>query len=86
MDNPSRIERMVGEIIGLRILVAALLENQAGADALRPQLLEALETYEVRSDTPEGAQRIKACGQSMLRNFPDVMDEKITVPAKLQDR
>ena len=78
MDEPNRIERLVGEIVGLRILVAQLVEKQGGADAMRPQVMEALKAYDVRSDTPEGAARIKACGKSMLRNFPDLMDEKIT--------
>lgn len=78
MDEPNRIERMVGEIVGLRVLVAALVEKQGGAEALRGQLLEAIDAFEVRSDTPEGAQRIKACGQNMLRNFPEPMDIAIT--------
>ena len=78
MDEPNRIERLVGEIVGLRILVSQLVEKQGGADAMRSQLMEALEAYDVRSDTPEGAARIKACGKSMLSNFPDLMDEKIT--------
>lgn len=78
MDEPNRIERLVGEIIGLRILVATLLEKQGGAGSLRNELMTAIDQYEVRSDTPEGAERIKACGQNMLRNFPDSMDEKIT--------
>lgn len=77
MDEPSRIERMVGEIVGLRMLVADLLERQGGGEAIRDQLLVALDAYEVRSDTPEAAERIKACSKSMLRNFPDLMDEKI---------
>ena len=77
MDEPSRIERMVGEIVGLRMLVAALLEKQTDSEAIRESLLELIETREFRSDTPEGAQRIKACGKSMLRNFPDSMDEPI---------
>lgn len=78
MDEPSRIERMVGEIVGLRMLVAALLEKQGGSDAIRESLLDAIDAREFRSDTPEGAARIKACGKSMLRNFPDAMDERIT--------
>ena len=78
MDEPSRIERMVGEIAGLRILVAALLEQQGGCDAIRESLLETIDAREFRSDTPEGAARIKACGKSMLRNFPEPMDELIT--------
>lgn len=77
MDEPSRIERMVGEIVGLRMLVAALLEKQGGSEAIRESLLEAIDLREFRSDTPEGAARIKACGKSMLRNFPEPMDEKI---------
>ena len=32
MDEPNRIERMVGEIVGLRLLVATLLEKQGGAE------------------------------------------------------
>lgn len=78
MDEPNRIERMVGEIVGLRLLVAALLEKQGGCDAIREDLLSALDAYEVRSDTPEGAERIKACSKSMLSNFPGNMDEPIT--------
>lgn len=77
MDEPNRIERMVGEIVGLRVLVAALLEKQGGCDAIRQSLLEGVDAYDVRSDTPEGAQRIKACASSMLRNFPEAMDEQI---------
>ena len=78
MDEPNRIERLVGEIIGLRILVAALVEKQGGMDILKNEVMDKIAAYEVRSDTAEGAQRIKACGISMLRNFPDPMDEKIT--------
>ena len=78
MDEPSRIERLVGEIIGLRLLVAALVEKQGGADSLRDGLMSAVDAYEVRSDTPEGAQRIKACATNMLSNFPNPTDEKIT--------
>ena len=78
MDEPNRIERLVGEIIGLRILVAALVEKQGGMDALQDEVMKKIEAYDVRSDTAEGAQRIKACGISMLRNFPDPMDGKIT--------
>lgn len=77
MDEPNRIERMVGEIVGLRVLVAALLEKQGGSDAIRQSLLENIECYDIRSDTPEGADRIRACAKSMLQNFPQVMDEKI---------
>ena len=78
MDEPNRIERLVGEIVGLRILVAALVEKQGGIETLRDEVIEKAEAYEVRSDTPEGAARIKACGENMLRNFPNLMDEKIT--------
>lgn len=78
MDEPSRIERMVGEIVGLRILVATMLEKQGGCDAIRDQLLATIDAFEVRSDTPEGAERIKACGKSMLQNFPKAMDARIT--------
>ena len=78
MEEPSRIERMVGEIVGLRMLVAALLEKQDDVDAIKAQLLEKIEGHVIRSDTPEGAERIKACGKSMLQNFPESMDERIT--------
>ena len=78
MEEPNRIERMVGEIVGLRILVAALLEKQGGCESIRGELLEAIDDYDIRSDTPEGAARIKACGKSMLKNFPGLMDEKIS--------
>ena len=78
MEEPNRIERMVGEIVGLRILVAALLEKQGGCESIRGELLEAIDDYDIRSDTPEGAARIKACGKSMLQNFPELMDEKIS--------
>lgn len=78
MDEPSRIERMVGEIVGLRMLVAALLEKQDDVEAIRTKLLDKLEGHVIRSDTPEGAERIKACGKSMLQNFPESMDERIT--------
>ena len=78
MDEPNRIERLVGEIVGLRILVAALVEKQGGIESLREEVTQKVEAYEVRSDTPEGASRIKACGENMLRNFPNLMDEKIT--------
>ena len=77
MEEPNRIERMVGEIVGLRVLVAALLEKQGGADAIREALLESIDAYDIRSDTNEGAERIRACAKSMLHNFPEVMDEKI---------
>lgn len=78
MDEPNRIERLVGEIVGLRILVAALVEKQGGMDSVREVVLAEAEQYNPRSDTVEGAQRIKACGMNMLRNFPNPMDEKIT--------
>lgn len=78
MDEPNRIERLVGEIIGLRILVAKLLDNQVAMNATQDELMAAIDQYEVRSDTPEGADRIKACGKNMLQNFPQNMDEKIT--------
>ena len=78
MDEPNRIERLVGEIIGLRILVATLVEKQGGIDALRDEVMQTVEAHEVRSDTAEGAARIKACSVNMLRNFPNLMEEKIT--------
>ena len=78
MDEPNRIERLVGEIIGLRLLVSTLVEKQGAVEALRPEVLQKLEIFEVRSDTTEGAQRIKACGENMLKNFPNPMDENIT--------
>lgn len=78
MDEPNRIERLVGEIIGLRLLVATLVEKQGGVDSLRTDLMGAIDAYDVRSDTEEGAARIKTCGTNMLRNFPDPMDAKIT--------
>lgn len=78
MDEPNRIERLVGEIIGLRLLVAALVEKQGGVKALRKDVMTAIDAYEVRSDSEEGAARIKACGLNMLSNFPDPMAEKIT--------
>lgn len=78
MDEPNRIERLVGEIVGLRILVAALVEKQGGMETMRDAVMQELHSYEVRSDTTDGAERIKACGENMLRNFPNLMDEKIT--------
>lgn len=78
MNEPSRIERMVGEIVGLRLLVEALLEKQGGADAIRDELLLAIDAFEPRSDTVDGAVRIKACAENMLQNFPQPMDEIIT--------
>lgn len=78
MDEPNRIERLVGEIIGLRLLVAELVEKQGGVESLRKDLMATIDAYDVRSDTAEGAARIKACGSNMLSNFPDPMDEKIT--------
>ena len=78
MDEPNRIERLVGEIVGLRLLVAALIEKQGGTESIRKDLMAAIDAYEVRSDTAEGAARIKACGKNMLSNFPNPMDEKIT--------
>jgi len=78
MDEPSRMERMVGEIIGLRMLVAELVEQQGGADAIRNQVLDRAEQFTVRSDTPEGAERIKACCLNMLQNFPEPMDKEIS--------
>lgn len=78
MDEPSRMERMVGEIIGLRMLVAELVERQGGADEIRDQVLERFENFTVRSDTPEGAERISACCANMLNNFPQPMDKQIS--------
>ena len=78
MDEPNRIERLVGEIVGLRILVAALAEKQGGMESIRDVVMAEVEQYDPRSDTAEGAQRIKACSVNMLRNFPNPMDKKIT--------
>ena len=78
MDEPNRIERMVGEIVGLRLLVATLLEKQGGADSIRDELILAINKFEAKSDTAEGAERIKACAENMLNNFPKPMDAKIT--------
>ena len=77
MDEPNRIERMVGELIGLRMLITAIVEENGGADRIRPQLLKALEQFEVNSETPEAARRIKACSENMLKNFPSRMDDQI---------
>ena len=78
MDEPNRIERMVGEIVGLRLLVESLLEKQGGANTIRNELMLAIDKFEPKSDTADGAERIKACAENMLRNFPNPMDEKIT--------
>ena len=78
MDEPNRIERLVGEVIGLHILVAALVEKQGGMESLLDEVMQSAEAYIVRSDTAEGAERIKACSINMLRKFPDSMDKKIT--------
>ena len=77
MEEPNRIERMVGELIGLRMLITAIVEENGGADRIRPQLLKVLEQFEVNSETPEAARRIKACSENMLKNFPSRMDEQI---------
>lgn len=77
MDEPNRIERMVGEIVGLRFLVEMLFEKLGGTDIVQEELMQAIEKFEPRSDTIEGAERIKACAKNMLQNFPDPMDEKI---------
>ena len=38
----------------------------------------AINKFEAKSDTAEGAERIKACAENMLNNFPKPMDAKIT--------
>ena len=78
MQEPSRMERMVGELIGLKMLVAELVEQQGGADSIREKVVSKAEGFTVRSDTPEGADRIKACCINMLQNFPDPMDKEIS--------
>lgn len=78
MDTPSRMERMVGELIGLRMLVARLVENEAtradggiSAEATRDAAVAAAQTFPISSDTPEGAERIRFCALTMLRAFPE---------------
>jgi len=78
MENPSRMERMVGELIALKVVVEHLVEAQGGIEPIRAQLLDRMEAFMVKSDTPEIAQRIKACGKNSLQNFPKPMDDQIT--------
>jgi hypothetical protein len=83
--EPNRNERMVGEIIGLRLLVAHLLAEEAARSgdantyeaAVKTSTLEALKAWSIGSDTPEGAERIRACAESMLTEFPKPMGRPI---------
>jgi hypothetical protein len=77
MEEPSRIEKMVGELLGLRLIVSQLLEAEAArhpdAESLqrvRGAALAAIETWPIGSDTPEGAERIRRCARGMLTEFP----------------
>lgn len=67
----TRIERMVGEIIGLRLLVSDLLEQDAQRrDSVRSGALARLDDWRIGSDTPEGADRIRTYVGQMLTAFP----------------
>jgi hypothetical protein len=77
MEEPSRIEKMVGELLGLRMLVTQLLKAEAarsgGPDAMagiRAATLAAIADWPIGSDTAEGAERIRRCAQGMLSEFP----------------
>ena len=67
----TRIERLVGEIIGLRLLLSELLEQDADrCDAVRSGALSRLDVWRIGSDTPEGADRIRTYVRQMLAAFP----------------
>ncbi|MHB8283249.1 MAG: hypothetical protein ACYDD1_01090, partial [Caulobacteraceae bacterium] len=77
MDIPTRAEKMVGELIGLRLLVAQLLENEAvrsgdpaATETTRGKTLARLADWPIGADTPEGAERIRSCATTMLTVFP----------------
>lgn len=77
MEAPTRIEKMVGEMLGLRLLVAQLVENEAkrsgdpgAADAIRAGALAQMKDWPIGSDTAEGAERIRSCAVTMLTVFP----------------
>jgi hypothetical protein len=68
---------MVGELLGLRLLVTQLLENEAErtgdagvVDATRAKALAKMRDWPIGSDTPEGAERIRTCAVTMLTAFP----------------
>lgn len=77
MNEPNRMERMVGELIALRILVSELVDQQGGADKIRDAVLNRLESFEVNSDSSDGAERIHACAENVLKNFPEPMHKVI---------
>ena len=67
----TRIERMVGEIIGLRLLVTEMvaLDSERGPTASSGALAR-LDDWRIGSDTPEGAERIRTYVRQMLSAFP----------------
>ncbi len=78
MQEPSRMEKMVGELLGLRMIVAQLLDREAAragdGDVIaetREAALAVMATWPIGSDTPEGAERIRFCAQEMLNAFPE---------------
>ncbi len=74
MEEPSRIEKLVGEVLGLRMIVAQLLNQQSHAGKAIAETqgaaLAVIETWPIGSDTPEGAERIRGCARTMLKAFP----------------
>ena len=77
MDEPSKMERMVGELIAQRMMLSELIDQQGGADKIREALLNRLASFEVNSETSGGAERIHACAKNVLQNFPKPMDKVI---------
>lgn len=78
MNEPSRIEKMVGTLLGLRMIVAQLLAAEAArsgdasarVNELRNAALAMLETWPIGSDTVEGALNIRRSAVGMLTEFP----------------
>lgn len=78
----TRIERLVGEVIGLRLLVTELLEQDEGKRKLvQSGALARLDEWKIGSDTAEGADRIRTYVGQMLAAFPAPVPVKGPVAA-----
>ncbi len=67
----TRIERLVGEIIGIRLLITEILAlDSEHSNAVKSGALARLDDWRIGSDTPEGADRIRTYVGQMLSAFP----------------
>lgn len=83
----TRIERMVGEMIGLRLLITEIvaLDAERGSAASGGALAR-LDDWRIGSDTPEGAERIRTYVRQMLSTFPLPVPVVDGVPAAGADK